>query len=220
MRNPRLAFENQLRELEDTLLKMGREAAAMLENALLALETQDVSLAEATIARDDVVDELRFAIEKKAMELTATQQPAARDLRRIFACISIASDVERVGDYSVDICKTAKRLAERPLFKPLVDIPRMEKIVVGMLKDSLDGFVSRDLDLIEKMIAADDEVDHLYHYLHDELCEFMKKDPELVDQAVQLLLISRYLERVADHITNIGERVYYVETGDLRELHQ
>ncbi|MEX0974308.1 MAG: phosphate signaling complex protein PhoU [Bacillota bacterium] len=220
MRNPRLAFENQLRELEDTLLKMGREAAAMLENALLALETQDVSLAEATITRDDVVDELRFAIEKKAMELTATQQPAARDLRRIFACISIASDVERVGDYSVDICKTAKRLAERPLFKPLVDIPRMEKMVVGMLKDSLDGFVSRDLELIEKMIAADDEVDHLYHYLHDELCEFMKKDPDKVDQAVQLLLISRYLERVADHITNIGERVYYVETGDLRELHQ
>ena len=220
MRNPRLAFENQIRELEDTLLKMGREAAAMLENALLALETQDVSLAEATITRDDVVDELRFAIEKKAMELTATQQPAARDLRRIFACISIASDVERVGDYSVDICKTAKRLAERPLFKPLVDIPRMEKMVVGMLKDSLDGFVSRDLELIEKMIAADDEVDHLYHYLHDELCEFMKKDPKLVDQAVQLLLISRYLERVADHITNIGERVYYVETGDLRELHQ
>lgn len=220
MRNPRLAFENQLRELEDSLLKMGREAAAMLENALLALETQDVSLAEATITRDDVVDELRFAIEKKAIELIATQQPAAKDLRRIFACISIASDVERVGDYSVDICKTAKRLAERPLFKPLVDIPRMEKIVVGMLKDSLDGFVSRDLDLIEKMIAADDEVDHLYHYLHDELCEFMKKDPDKVDQAVQLLLISRYLERVADHITNIGERVYYVETGDLRELHQ
>ena len=220
MRNPRLAFENQLRELEDSLLKMGREAAAMLENALLALETQDVSLAEATITRDDVVDELRFAIEKKAIELIATQQPAAKDQRRIFACISIASDVERVGDYSVDICKTAKRLAERPLFKPLVDIPRMEKIVVGMLKDSLDGFVSRDLDLIEKMIAADDEVDHLYHYLHDELCEFMKKDPDKVDQAVQLLLISRYLERVADHITNIGERVYYVETGDLRELHQ
>lgn len=220
MRNPRLAFENQLKELEETLLRMGKEAAAMLEKSLVALGTRDVALADATIAQDDVVDDLRFAIEKKAMELTATQQPAARDLRRIFACISIASDVERVGDYSVDICKTAKRLAERPLFKPLVDIPRMEKMVVQMLSDSLEGFVSRDLRLIERMIASDDEVDHLYRYLHDELCEFMKKDPQLVDQAVQLLLISRYLERVADHITNIGERVYYVETGDLRELHQ
>ena len=220
MRNPRVSFENQLKELEDTLLRMGKEAAAMLENALLALETRDIALADATIGQDDVVDDLRFSIERKAMELIATQQPAARDLRRIFACISIASDVERVGDYSVDICKTAKRLAERPLFKPLIDIPRMEKMVVQMLKDSLDGFVSRDLELIEHMIASDDEVDHLYRYLHDELCDFMKKDPDKVDQAVQLLLISRYLERIADHITNIGERVYYVETGDLRELHQ
>ncbi len=220
MRNPRIAFENQLRDLEDTLLGMGREAAMMLENALLALAKRDIELADVTIARDDVVDDLRFAIERKAMELTATQQPAARDLRRIFACLSIAADVERVGDYSVDICKTAKRLAGSPLFKPLIDIPRMEKIVVKMLQDSLDGFVSRDLGLIEQMIAADDEVDHLYHSLHDELCEFMKKDSRLVDQAVQLILISRYLERIADHITNIGERVFYVETGELKELHQ
>ncbi len=220
MRNPRIAFENQLKELEDTLLRMGKEAAAMLEGSLRALETRDVALAEATIERDDVVDDLRFAIEKKAMELIATQQPAAKDLRRIFACVSISADVERVGDYSVDICKTARRLAAKPLFKPLIDIPRMEKMVVQMLKDSLDGFVSRDLELIEKMIACDDEVDHLYRYLHDELCDFMKKDPEKVDQAVQLLLIARYLERVADHITNIGERVHYVETGDLKELHQ
>jgi phosphate transport system protein len=220
MPNPRASFQNQLRELEDTLLAMGKEAEAMLENALKALKERDVVLAGETIKRDDRVDGLRFSIERKSMELIATQQPAAKDLRRIFACVSIASDVERVGDYSVDLCKTAKRLADRPLFKPLEDIPRMEQVVVRMLKESLDGFVSRDLALIEKMIAGDDEVDHLYRYLHDELCEFMKKDPALVDQAVQLLLIARYLERVADHITNIGERVYYVETGELRELHQ
>jgi len=220
MPNPRVTFENQLRELEDTLLTMGREAETMLEDALEALKSRDVKLAEATIDRDDRVDELRFAIERRAMELIATQQPAARDLRRIFACLSIASDVERVGDYSVDICKTAIRLADRPLFKPLIDIPKMEQLVVQMLKDSLEGFVSRDLTLIEKMIKDDDAVDHLYRYLHDELCAFMKRDPGLVDQAVQLILISRYLERIADHITNIGERVYYVETGELRELHQ
>ena len=138
----------------------------------------------------------------------------------MFAALSIASDVERVGDYSVDICKTAKRLADKPLFKPLIDIPRMERIVVSMLRESLEGFVSRDLELIEKMIAEDDEVDHLYRLLHDELCDYMKKDPLLVDQAAQLLLIARYLERIADHITNIGERVCYVETGELREIHQ
>lgn len=220
MPNPRLQFENQIRELEDMLLRMGKESEAMLEDALRALKDRDVDLAERTMKRDDVVDELRFGVERKSIELIATQQPAAKDLRRIFACLSIASDVERVGDYSVDLCKTARRLADRPLFKPLVDIPRMEQMVVRMLKESLEGFVSRDLNLIEKMIGDDDEVDHLYKYLHEELCDFMKKDPDLVDQAVQLLLIARYLERVADHITNIGERVYYVETGELRELHQ
>lgn len=220
MPHPRRVFDRQLAKLDEDLLAMGRETEAMLGDALKALEERDIALADETIARDDVVDKYRFDIEMRAMEIIATQQPAARDLRRVFAALSIASDVERVGDYSVDICKTAKRLAEKPLFKPLVDIPRMERIVVQMLRDSLEGFVSRDLAIIEKMINDDDEVDHLYRYLHDELCDFMKKDPELVDQAVQLLLISRYLERIADHITNIGERVFYVETGELKELHQ
>lgn len=220
MPNPRVAFERELRELDESLLTMGKEAEGILESALKALADRDIALADQTIARDDKVDSLRFGIETRCMEIIATQQPAAKDLRRIFAAISIAGDVERVADYSVDICLTAKRLADRPLFKPLVDIPRMEQMVVRMLKDSLEGFVSRDLTLIEAMIRVDDDVDHLYHYLHDELCDFMKKDPGLVDQAVQLLLISRYLERVADHITNIGERVFYVETGELKELHQ
>ncbi len=220
MRNPRMAFEGQLRELDEMVLEMGRETVVILESAIRALALRDVPLAERTIARDDVVDKMRFDLEKTCMELIATQQPAAKDLRRIFAAISITSDIERVADYCVDICRTAKRLADRPLFKPLVDIPRMEQTVVTMLRESLDGFVSRDLSLVEKMIRDDDEVDHLYRYLHDELIDFMRKDPELVDQAVQLLLISRYLERIADHITNIGERVFYVETGELKELHQ
>ncbi|MGE5580144.1 MAG: phosphate signaling complex protein PhoU [Bacillota bacterium] len=220
MRNPRATFDGQLRELDDRLLAMGRETEVILQDSLLALAERDVHMADATIARDDVVDMMRLNIESRCIELIATQQPAAKDLRRIFAALSIAGDVERVADYAVDVCRTAKRLADRPLFKPLVDIPRMARTVVGMLKDSLDGFVTRDLSLIEKMISDDDEVDHLYKYLHEELCEFMKKDPGLVDQAVQLLLIARYLERIADHVTNIGERVFYVETGELRELHQ
>lgn len=220
MPHPRRTFDRQLSELDDTLLAMGREAEAMLGDALKALKERNIGLADATIKRDDVVDKYRFDIEMRAMEIIATQQPAARDLRRVFAALSIASDVERVGDYSVDICKTAKRLADKPLFKPLIDIPRMERMVVAMLRESLEGFVSRDLALIERMISDDDEVDHLYRSLHEELCDFMKKDPGLVDQAVQLLLISRYLERIADHITNIGERVFYVETGELKEIHQ
>lgn len=220
MPNPRVTFEKQLKELEELLLEMGRTAERMLEGALKALAERNVALADETISLDDTVDRLRFSIESRSIELIATQQPAAKDLRRIFAAVSIASDVERVGDYSVDICKSAKRLADRPLFKPLIDIPRMESMVVNMLKEAIEGFVTRDLGLIERTIMQDDEVDHLYHALHDELCDFMRKDPSLVDQAVQLLLISRFLERIADHITNIGERVFYVETGELKELHQ
>ncbi len=220
MYNPRASFENQLKELERLLLEMGRAAETMLEHALEALAQRDVDLANDTIASDDKVDYLKLEIESKSMELIATQQPAAKDLRRIFGAIQIASDVERVADYSVNICESAIKLADKPLFKPLIDIPRMEQVVVKMLKESLEGFVNRDLELIEQMILDDEEVDNLYESLYDELCEFMKKDPSLVDQAVELVLISRHLERIADHITNIGERVYYVETGIFIELHQ
>ncbi|MCL5045858.1 MAG: phosphate signaling complex protein PhoU [Actinobacteria bacterium] len=220
MLNPRKSFQGQLEELDHTLLGMGRQAEQMLSKVLQALSSRDIALADEVIAMDDEVDRLNLEIGTKSMQLIATQQPAARDLRIILAAIQIASDVERVADYAVDIALTAKRLADRPLFKPLVDIPRMQEFVKEMLRDSLEGFVTRDLELIKKMIATDDEVDHLYHYLHDELIDFMKKDSNLVDQAVHLLLIARYLERIADHITNIGERVYYVETGEIKELHK
>ncbi len=219
MYNPRVSFLNQLEELERLLLEMGRAAEVMLEQALNALARRDVDLANDTIVSDDKVDYLKLEIESKSMELIATQQPAAKDLRRIFGAILIASDVERVADYSVNICESAIKLADKPLFKPLIDIPKMEQVVVKMLKESLEGFVNRDLELIEQMILDDEEVDNLYESLYDELREFMKKDPSLVDQAVELVLISRHLERIADHITNIGERVYYVETGEFKEFH-
>ena len=124
MANPRIAFEKELRELDNSLLTMGKEAESMLEDALTALAERDLKLANETIARDDIVDNMRFAIEKKCIELIATQHPAAKDLRRIFAAIAIASDVERVGDYSVDIAKIVRRLPDKPFFKPLIDIPK------------------------------------------------------------------------------------------------
>lgn len=220
LNSPRKAYEAQLTELNETLLSMSRAAEDMLHKALVALADRDGPLAEEAIRDDDRVDAYNHDIESRCLKLIATQQPAARDLRTIVAALGIATDVERVGDYAVDIAKTAMRLADKPLFKPLVDIPRMAEIVRDMLEKAIDSFISRDLQLVQTMIEMDDEVDHLYKYLHEELVGFMKKDPELIEQAVQLLLIARYLERVADHITNIGERVYYVETGELKELHQ
>ncbi|HHY99408.1 MAG TPA: phosphate signaling complex protein PhoU [Firmicutes bacterium] len=219
MSSPRKKFDAELAELDDSLLRMGTIAEEMLGKALIALANRDLALADETIDMDDLVDQLNLDIETTCLRLIATQQPAARDLRIIFAALKIAGDVERVGDYTVDIAKTAKKLADRPLFKPLEDIPRLQQYVRQMLRETLDAFVSRDLSLVHKMIEDDDQVDHLYKSLHDELIEFMKRDPKTVDQAVDLLLIARYLERIADHITNIGERVFYVETGELKELH-
>ncbi|MGE5573885.1 MAG: phosphate signaling complex protein PhoU [Clostridia bacterium] len=219
MTTPRKRFEAELAELDNSLLRMGKISEDMLGKALTALAGRDVALADETIGMDDQVDALNLEVETTCIRLIATQQPAARDLRVIVAALKICADVERVADYVVDIAKLAKRLADRPLFKPLVDIPRLQSLVSQMLRETLEAFVTRDLTLIQKMIKDDDEVDHLYHSLYDELVDFMKRDPGVVDQAVQLLLISRYLERIADHVTNIAERVFYVETGELKELH-
>lgn len=219
MTTPRKRFEAELAELDNSLLRMGKISEDMLGKALTALAGRDIALADETIGMDDQVDALNLEVETTCIRLIATQQPAARDLRVIVAALKICADVERVADYVVDIAKLAKRLADRPLFKPLVDIPRLQSLVSQMLRETLEAFVTRDLTLIQKMIKDDDEVDHLYHSLYDELVDFMKRDPGVVDQAVQLLLISRYLERIADHVTNIAERVFYVETGELKELH-
>ncbi len=215
----RKAFEGQLRDLDAMLLEMGKKAEEMLAKSVDALAKGDVAMAEEVIALDDVVDNYNHQVETTCVQLIATQQPAARDLRVIFAAIQIAGEVERVGDYATDIAEVVQKLAGQKIFKPLVDIPKMSDLVRAMLRDSLDAFVTRDLDLIKSMIDEDDKVDALYKYLFDELADFMKKDSSLVDQCVLLLTVTRYLERIADHITNIGERVYYVETGELKELH-
>lgn len=215
----RKAFEGQLNDLDAALLEMGKKAEEMLSKAVDALARGDVAMAEEVIALDDVVDRYNHQIETTCLQLIATQQPAARDLRVIFAAAKIAGEVERVGDYATNIAEVVVRLAGQKIFKPLVDIPMMSDLVRSMLRDGLEAFVSRDLDLIKSMIEEDDKVDALYKYLFNELADFMKKDSGLVDQCVQLLTVTRYLERIADHITNIGERVYYVETGELKELH-
>ena len=215
----RRRFEQELAELEELILRMGAISEDMLSRMIQALRERNVELAEDTVRMDDQVDALNLEIETKCIRLTATQQPQARDLRRIIAALKISGDVERIADYAVDICLVVKELADKPLFKPLEDIPRMQEVVKKMLHETLDAFVTRDLELVYKMIADDEEGDTLYENLYIELKNFMKQDPSLVDQAVSLILITRYLERIADHVTNIGERVFYVETGELKELH-
>jgi phosphate transport system protein len=215
----RESFDRELQVLQKDLLKMGMVAEDMVHKSLQALANRDVALADAVMSMDDEVDRLNLEIESKCLRLIALQQPMAKDLRTIAAAMKIITDVERVGDYAVDIAKEAVKLADRPLFKPLIDIPKMAELVQKMLRESLEGFVTRDLNLIHQMIRDDDGVDHLFKSLFEELIQFMERDSSLVFQAVHLLMITRCLERIADHITNMGERVIYMETGEIKELH-
>lgn len=216
----RRTFEDHLRALQEQVLRMGAAVEEMVFCAIEALRQTDIEAGERLEAMDDTVDKYNLEIENECLNLIALQQPMARDLRTIAAAMKIISDIERVGDYAVDVAKAAARLATRPLFKPLVDIPRMGELVQQMLREALEGFVNRDLDRIQRMIQADDAVDHLNRELHDELVGWIERDPSVAHQAVWLILVARYLERMADHITNIGERVYYMETGRLKELHK
>lgn len=215
----RAAFAEDIAELQQDLLKMASVVEQMLHKSIEALITRNKTLADDAIALDDVVDDYNLSIENRCLKLLALQQPMAGDLRTIAAGLKIITDIERMGDYVVDIAKTAKRLADEPAFSPPDGIPVMVDLVKKMLRDSLTAFISRDLGLIESMIQDDDRVDELNHSLRAELVSRMQRDPSIVSQGVSMVLITRYLERLADHVTNVGERVYYMETGEMKELH-
>lgn len=221
MTNPiRQTFSEQLAALQEDVVRMGSMAAEAVQAAIRALAERDLKYADQVMDLENQIDALNLDIESRAIELLALQQPMASDLRAIAAVLRIIADIERIGDYSVDICRQARELSDRPLMKPLVDIPRMAEVVQKMLHESLRAFVQRDLDLAMKAVDQDDEVDRSYRMLHDELTEYLERDSSLAAQAMSLLLIGTYLERMADHVTNIGERIWYMETGELKELHE
>jgi phosphate transport system protein len=218
MHATRHQFEEQLETLRNRLLEMGSSVDNMMAMAIRALAEQNVELAETVIAADDVIDALDLEIESECMRLIALQAPVARDLRLVGTTLKVITDLERIGDHAVDIAKVARKLAKDTFFKPLVDIPRMASAVRQMLREAMAAFVDHDLDLVNKVVAADDEVDTLFHQLRDELHAVMRRDPNLVVQASYLLFVAHYLERIADHTVNIAERVYFVETGTLAQL--
>lgn len=216
----RKAFEEDLVDLQSDLQRMGAVVEEMLVLTIRALTDGDASSINQIEDMDDIVDKYNIDIETKSLKLLALQQPMARDLRTIAAAMKIITDIERAGDYAVDISKIVEKLAAKPLFKPLVDIPKMAILVQQMLQETLTAFAARDLNLVQSMILHDEEVDSLYENLYQELSDYIRQNPELTEQAMGLILIARYLERMADHITNIGERIYYMQTGILKELHK
>ena len=214
----RTHYDVELETLRHLLLKMGSQVDEMVGEAMDSLTQQDVPLAEAVMRADDSVDDLDIQIESQCMRLIALQQPMARDLRLIGTAMKVITDLERIGDHAVDIAKVARKLARDSFYKPLVDLPRMSTMVRSMLHDALAAFVTHDLGLVERVVVADDEVDHLFHQVRSELHTAMERSSNLVVQASYLLFVAHYLERIADHTVNIAERVYYVETSSLAQL--
>jgi len=197
---------------------MGTVVEEAIERSVRSLAEQDTALAQAVIDGDDQADELELDIEQRCLALFALQQPMATDLRSIGTALKIVTDLERMADHATDIAKVTLRLAGQPLIKPLIDIPRMAAIAQTMVREALSAYVNRDADLAYNMIARDDEVDHLYSQIFRELLTYMLEDPRTVQQATYLIFVSKYLERIADHATNLGEWVIYMVTGERKEL--
>ena len=214
----RETFDRDLTQLQDDLLRMGALVDDALRRSMEALRARSVEMAEAIIQDDNRIDALHLDLEDRCLRLMATQQPMAKDLRTIAAVWTMTIDLERMGDHAEDIARATKRLAEQPLLKPLIDIPRMAEIVRGMLRDGLDAFVRRDTALAQRMAEKDDEVDHLYSQVFRELLTYMIEDPRNIQRATHLLMVAQALERMGDHATNIAERVIYMVTGTLKEL--
>jgi len=218
MRRMRQTFDEQLEILDKRLTEMGTFVRDMMGEAVRALVEQDVELATKVIADDDIADEMDLSIEQTCMRLLALQQPMSKDLRAIGTALKMIADLERIGDYSVDIARTARILASEPLFKPLVDIPKMAEIARRMVDLAMEAFSKRDLVIVQRVVDDDELVDEMWYALLEELVQTMQERSEVVKQATYLLLVARYLERIADHAVNVAERVAYVVTGELQTL--
>ncbi|SHE85252.1 phosphate transport system protein [Thermoanaerobacter uzonensis DSM 18761] len=214
----RTHFEKELEELHYDVLKMGSLVEEAIANAIASLVNHDTELAQKVIDDDDRIDKMEVEIDNKCAKIIVTQQPIAKDLRIVLTGLKIVTDLERMADHAVDIAKTTLRIAHQKYIKPLIDIPRMAEIVREMVKMSLDSYVRQDLELARAIGEKDDIVDALYKQVFRELLTYMMEDPRNIDQATQFLFVARYLERIADHATNICEWVIYLDTGEHIDL--
>lgn len=206
-------FQKAMDMIQNDIIKMGGLVEESIGKALESLRNQDFEMAEDVFKIDDLIDELELKIEDACIKLIATQQPTARDLRKVSSAFKITTNLERMGDYAGGIAKATLTIGREPLIKPLIDIPRMAFLAQKMVKDVLDAYVREDEGLAKDIGSADDEVDSLHNQVFNELVLIMVKDPRSINQAAQLLFINRALERIADHTTNIAERVVYVVSG-------
>ena len=214
----REAFIEQLRRDKDEVLVLGSMVSKALVRSVDALKRRDLSLAHQIIADDTKVNEKRFEIENRCIDLIATQQPVASDLRTVVAILNITTELERIGDYAAGIAKIVIMIGDEPPLKPLIDIPRMTEITVDMIQNCLNAFLEGDSKRAIQVIGMDEVVDSLYDQVFRELLTFMMIDPKTIGRATRLIWVAHNIERAADRVTNICERVVYMVTGKMEEL--
>ena len=214
----RTAFHKKLRQIQDDILAMGSMVEKAIGQSVEALKERDIELANRIIKDDRNINRKRYDIEEKCIQLIATQQPMAGDLRNIICILNIVTELERIGDYAEGIAKIVLMIGDEPPLKPLIDIPRMAEATTDMLHRSLDALVNHNAEAARQIATEDDEVDNLYDQIFRELLTFMAEDPRTITRATRLVWVAHNLERAADRVTNICERVVFFVTGKMEEI--
>lgn len=217
---PRKVFDSHLEEMHTDLLRMGSMVEKQIFQCIESLVKEDSKLAQTVIDNDDIIDDMQKEIENKAIKLIAMQQPLAMDLRNIFTTTKIVTDLERIADHAVDIAKVTKRLNSDEYTNSLPDIQKMANMVKEMLKVSLDAYVQGDVKRAYDICKKDDEIDAIYKQIFSEFLLMMMENPKTINQATQFLFACKYLERIADHTTNICEGTIYLVTGEQIDLNE
>ena len=214
----RSTLERELEEVRSDILRMGSQVESAIERSVQALKERDADLAQKVIDDDEEINCLRYTIEEKCLQLIATQQPAAGDLRTIIASTHIAVELERMADHAEGTAEIVKRMYDEPLLKPLIDLPLMARVAKEMTHAALDAFVAHDADAAQQVAARDDEIDAMYQQVFRELLTYMLEDPRNISRATYLLWVAHNLERIGDRVTNVCERVVFMATGKLEEI--
>lgn len=214
----RRIFDQELRRLQDDVLALGSMVEEALVQSVATLKQRDFDGSRQLVAADRVINQKRYAIEHEVLTLIATQQPMAGDMRLLASILEIAGELERIGDYAKGIARINLLIGEQPLIKPLIDLPLMAQKVRDMLHQALQAFAQRDVELARAIPPRDDEIDNLYRQVYRELLTHIMEDPRVIEQANFLLWAAHNLERAADRVTNLCERVVYAVTGELAEL--
>ena len=214
----REVFQEKLKELEKEVIEMGEMVIIAINRSIEALKNRDLEEAKNIINEDLIINKKRWDIEEECISLISTQQPVATDLRALITILNIITELERMGDHAEGIARVVIMYGDKPLIKPLIDIPRMAEKATGMIKRSLDALVNRDETTARKICDEDDEIDNLHEQVYRELLTFMLEDPKKITGSTYLTWVSRHLERIADRVTNICERIIYLVTGVMEEI--